>query len=404
MTSDTHHLSRRDFLAGVTAAPLAVSFGARRQDGPPNDKIRLGIIGSGSRGTWIGKLFQEHGGYEIVALADYFRDRVDACGETLGVPDNRRFTTLSAYRELLEIADIDAVAVMSPPIFHPEQARAAVEAGKHVFLAKPVAVDVPGCNSISRSGALAREQGLTYLVDFQTRVDADYRAVVEHLDAGAMGDIVFGESTCHLGTLRDLTDPDKTALENRLRNWVFDQALSGDIIVEQHIHTLDVMNWIMARPPLRVVGTRGRKVRTNVGNTSDYYTLLYEYPDDVGITFTARQFDGHGTQPESIWNRFFCTQGEVVLTYGGPVKLRGARAHDGDTGPIFTEGCRTNIAAFHEAVTSGDAENPTVEPSVRSNLVSIMGRMAAGSEGVVTWEDVVRDRTVIDAGLDGLQA
>ena len=115
-------------------------------------KIDLGVIGCGGRGTWIADLFQKHGGYNIVALADYFPDRVEAAGSKLGVPAAQRFTGLSAYRRLLE-QKLDAVAIESPPFFHPSQAADAVAAGKHVYLAKPVAVDVPGCMTIEQSAS-----------------------------------------------------------------------------------------------------------------------------------------------------------------------------------------------------------------------------------------------------------
>ena len=147
-----------------------------------NSKINLGIIGCGGRGTWIAKLFQQHGGYNLVAAADYFADRVDALGDALGVKPPQRFTGLSGYRRLLE-QPLDAVAIISPPYFHPEQAAAAVAAGKHVYVAKPIAVDVPGCRTIEQSGQKATEKKLCFLVDFQTRADAFYIEALKRVAA-----------------------------------------------------------------------------------------------------------------------------------------------------------------------------------------------------------------------------
>ena len=144
----------------------------------------LGIIGCGGRGSWIADLFQKHGGYNIVALADYFPDRVEALGDKLGVPPARRFTGLSAYRRLLE-QKLDAVAIESPPFFHPTQAADAVAAGKHVYLAKPVAVDVPGCMTIEQSAAKATANQPCFLVDFQTRANEPFIEAMRRVHDGA---------------------------------------------------------------------------------------------------------------------------------------------------------------------------------------------------------------------------
>ena len=151
-------LNRRQFAAGAAAITFSV-VGAKavaQQATPP--KVKLGLIGCGGRGTWIARLFQQHGGYEITAGTDYFADRVNSFGDALQVPAAQRYTGLAGYKRLLEKADVDAVAIESPPYFHPEQAAAAVDAGKHVYVAKPIAVDVPGCHTIGDSGKKATER------------------------------------------------------------------------------------------------------------------------------------------------------------------------------------------------------------------------------------------------------
>ncbi|MBI1983765.1 MAG: Gfo/Idh/MocA family oxidoreductase, partial [Acidobacteria bacterium] len=143
---------RRRFLAGTGAAASFTILKPRLvRSTAANSKIALGMIGCGQRGAWIADLFLKHGGYQMVAGADYFQDRVDAFGEKFNVENARRYTGLSCYKKLLD-EKVDAVAIESPPYFHPEQAAAAVDAGAHVFLAKPIAVDVPGCRSVEDCG------------------------------------------------------------------------------------------------------------------------------------------------------------------------------------------------------------------------------------------------------------
>ncbi len=214
-------------------------------------------------------------------MADYFQDKVDAIGNKLNVPASRRFTTLSGYKKLLECTEVDAVVIQSPPYFHPEQAQAAVDAGKHVYLAKPIAVDVPGCQTIEASGKAATAKKRCFQVDFQTRANAHYVEAIRRVHEGAIGEYVFGEAITHTSQLGTQAEPGTPGA--RLRNWVFDKALSGDIITEQQIHTLDVMSWVMNTTPLCATGTGGRKVRTHVGDCWDYFTVLFEYPNQVGV-------------------------------------------------------------------------------------------------------------------------
>ena len=398
-------LSRREFVAFTGAASLAaVAAPSFAQQAPSGPKIKLGVVGCGGRGRFIMELFNKHGGYEIVAVADYFQDRVDEAGEKFGVPAGRRFTGLGGYRRVLE-AKPDALAIMTPPYFHPEQAAAAVEAGCHVYVAKPVAVDVPGCQSIEASGEKATAKKLCFLVDFQTRAQPFYQEALRLVHGGALGDFAFGEAYYHCGRL-NIRPPNEGA-EGRLRNWLFDKALSGDIITEQNVHALDVMNWVYGRPPLHAFGTGGRKVRVDVGDCWDTFTLHYQYPNNVGMTFSSRQFDGHGTTPEGIVCRVFGTKGVLETNYGGNVMIRGENFYrGGSTKQIYVEGASNNIAAFHEALVKGDcsAVNATVAPSVQSTLITLMGRKAAYTGKLVTWEETLRDTERLDARLEGFKS
>ncbi|MBN2316323.1 MAG: Gfo/Idh/MocA family oxidoreductase [Sedimentisphaerales bacterium] len=401
-------ISRRRFMAGAGAA--ALSFTVVKPElvrgAGANSKVNLGLIGCGGRGTWIANLFKEHGGYNIIAVADYFQDRVDNAGEKLGVASANRFPGLSAYKKLLE--KVDAVAIESPPYFHPGQAADAVDAGCHTYVAKPIAVDVPGCHSIADSGKKATRNKLCFLIDFQTRADPFYCEALKRVREGALGEMVFGEAIyhagCPFGRMYDTwrSDPDNS--ENRLRAWGLDRVLSGDIITEQNIHTLDVMSWIMDAEPVYAVGTGARTIRP-VGTCNDHFALLFEYPNKVGITFSSKQFEGHGTQPDGIRNRMFGSKGVLETEYGGQVIIRGENFYRGGKSPgIYKDGAIANIATFHKSIVEGTYDNPTVEPSVRSNLVTILGRTAAYTGRKVTWRKLIESTEKLDANLKGVKS
>jgi predicted dehydrogenase len=394
---------RRRFLAGVAAAAATVTIvrPSAVRAAATNSKIAIGMIGCGGRGGFLAGLFAANGNYVVTAAHDYFADRAKGMGDKHKVPAERRYSGLSGYKKVLE-AKVDAVVVASPPFFHPLQAAAAVDAGKHVYVAKPIAVDVPGCLTVEAAGRKATEKKQIFLVDFQTRVDPLYMEALKKVHEGAIGDFAFGESTYHCGRL-GAKGEDKTP-EGRLRNWVFDKALSGDIITEQNIHTLDVMSWIMNAPPVRAFGTCGRKVRVDVGDCSDNFAVTFEYANGVGIAYSGRQFKGHGTQPDGIRNRMFGSLGVLETQYGGQVMIRGKNFYRGGKNPaIYKEGAKANIAAFYKQITEKGCQNATVAPSVRSNLVTILGRTAAYTGELVTWGKLLKSDERVDGKLKGLK-
>ena len=279
-------LGRRDFLAGAAAAAaVSIVRPSAVRGSQANSTIELGAIGCGNRGQWIADLFQKHGKYRYVAGADYFQDRVDALGKKHEIPEAARFTGLGAYQRLLE-RKLDAVVIETPPYFHPEHAAAAVEAGKHVFTAKPIAIDVPGCLSIGESGKKAREKKLVFLVDFQTRANKAFRETARRIHAGQIGRIVCAEGhypTGGIAVAATYKSPD-----DRLRNWYPIKELSGDFIVEQSIHALDVATWFLNAAPLQAIGTGGKRARPHA-DIWDHFALIYSFPDDVPLTFTCLQ-------------------------------------------------------------------------------------------------------------------
>jgi len=406
MESET--FTRRKFIAATGTAALGAFTIVNPllvRGSVANTKIRIGIIGCGGRGTWIAQLFKNHGGYEVVAGADYFQDKVDAFGMQLGVPKNKLFTGLSAYQKLID-SGVDAIAIESPPYFHPEQAATGVAAGKHVYLAKPAAVDVPGCTSIEESGLKATKNNLCFLIDFQTRANDYFIEALHRVHNGDIGELAFGEASYHAefpfaGQNKILKSDPKNA-ENQLRAWGISRELSGDIITEQNIHTLDVMSWIMNSKPVSAYGSCGHNVRDDIGTCSDHFALVFKYPKNVTITFSSRQFES--ASAGGIINRMFGSKGTLETKYGGQVRVLGENPYPGgETGPIYQQGAEANIAAFYNNINSGNYKNTTLMPGVTSNLVTILGRTAAYTNKEVVWEDLIKSKEKLNPNLKGLK-
>jgi myo-inositol 2-dehydrogenase/D-chiro-inositol 1-dehydrogenase len=378
--------SRRQFVKGAaaTAGILVVKpqsvFGAQANSAPA-----IGVIGCGGRGRFVARFFPEHTNAKIVALSDPFTDRLEQANRMFKLDKTRLFKGVNAYKELLAL-DLDGVVVTSPPYFHPEQATAAVAANKHVYLAKPVAVDVPGCNSILATSKEAQGK-LSFLVDFQTRADPLFIEAAKRVHNGEIGELVCGQIYYQTGRLGRQDLPGMSPTQARLRNWVFDKILSGDIIVEQNIHVLDVCNWYLQAHPLKAGGTGGRKARTDIGDCWDHFIAIYWYPNDVKIAFSSSQFlEGF----DDMCMRVYGTRGTVDSHYGGRVTITGRSPWEGgDTANIYADGAITNVKNFVKSIETGEYLN-NAQVSVESNLTSILGRMAAYRENLVTWDGMMR--------------
>lgn len=395
-------LTRRHFLAKAGAGALSFTIVAPQlvRAAAANSKIDIGLIGCGGRGQSITPMFVNQGGYRVVAVADYFPDKTESAGQRLGVPAAKRFTGLNGYRSLLD-EKLDAVLIESPPFFHPEHAAAAVAAGKHVYCAKPVAVDVPGCSSIAASGRKATEKKLVFLVDFQTRATGAFQGAVERLRAGMIGPIKSGEAAyqCSLyfaGMDAEFRKSAKDAAA-RLRAWAIDRVLSGDVITEQNIHCLDVATWFLDAAPLKAVGTGGR-ARDFLGDCRDHFSVIFTFPNDVILTFHSKQF---GAEYDDIMCRVYGTTGSAEGHYGGKVWVRN---REDRYEANCNDGLAANIANFHKCITEARFDNPTVAPSVRSNLTTIVGRAAAYQKREVTWDEVMKANEKLEFDTRGLKA
>ena len=392
-------INRRAFFAGtatataLTALKPSLAFGTEL-----NAKIEIGLIGCGGRGNWLGPLFDESGLFRWVACADYFQDRVDQFGARHQIEPARRSTGLSGYQRLLE-SKLDAVVIETPPYFHPEQAAAAVEAGKHVFLAKPIAVDAPGCLAIADAGKRASARKLVFLVDFQTRANQHYRTALRMVRNGDVGKIVMGEA--HYPWQGGGRGAPPATPEGQLRSWYYVLALSGDFIVEQSIHSLDVATWIINADPIRAMGTGGQSLRPE-GSIWDHFAVNYFFPDDVALSFTCIQ--SIPEMRDEITARVYGSDGYIQTDYFSDVVVRGKDFYKGNNPDLYTSGAKDNIREFHQFITEGKCDNPTVAPSVRSNLTAILGREAGYRRGEVTLTDLIKQGERLSPNLAGLKA
>jgi myo-inositol 2-dehydrogenase / D-chiro-inositol 1-dehydrogenase len=406
-TPKSSPFTRRQFLAtaGASALSLAVAQPQMSRATQNDAKINFGLIGCGGRGTWIADLFVKNGNYNVAAVADYFSDRAQSAGDKFQVDSSRRFSGLDAYKRLVD-ENIDAVVVESAPYFHPQHCAAGIEAGKHVYCAKPISVDVPGCHLMAETGRKATAKKLVMLIDFQTRAHPSYQEAVKVVHAGGIGRIISGEAAYQTGDTwshhdqqirQNPNDP-----ETRLRCWGADRTLSGDIITEQNIHALDVASWILDAAPIWAYGAGGRTRPPLVNGVWDNFSVIFQYPNDVRLTFDSKQA---GKGWEDIECRVYGETGVIDTHYFGVVKVICDDAYNGGTlGNLYTDGVVNNIATFHKAITEKDYSNPTVAPSVRSNLTTILGRTAAYKRAEVTWNDMMKANEKWEANLKGLKA
>ncbi|HZS04873.1 MAG TPA: Gfo/Idh/MocA family oxidoreductase [Blastocatellia bacterium] len=407
----SHNAPRRRFVKAATATgaglmfvPAASVFGT-----PANSSPRLGIIGSGGRGNEVGGQFTTHTDTRVTALADPFDDRLaqtrdhfDKVAEEKGyakIPSENLFKGLKAYEKLVQSKDVDVVLVTSPPYFHPEHLEAAVAAGKHVYLEKPVATDVHGCNRVVKAGKQANGK-VSIHVGFQKRYSEAYRAMMEKIHGGELGDLVLGQSFYYTNDLDRKAKPGMSEMEARIRNWVFDKVLSGDILVEQNIHIIDAVNWAFKSHPIRAMGSGGRIVRKDVGDVWDHFIMTFVYPGEVKVSFNSNQFKNKGYRDQG--ERFFGTKGVAESHQGGQVFINfndGTKWDSGTTSALATS-VGNKVKAFIEGIKSGKFENQT-EQGADSTLSVILGRTAAYSGREMTWERLVKSDAKWDAKLNG---
>src|SRR5258705_13082471 len=294
-----------------------------------NSAVRVGLLGCGGRGTEDATNLVDTGNARVVALADLFRDQLDAAHANFdklqqvkgyaALDPSQLFLGPNAYRQIAASKEIDAIVIATPPYYHPDHLEAVVASGKHVYLEKPVAVDVPGALRVIEIGKHA-EGKLSFDVGFQIRDCPPFVEMVRRIHAGALGKIVCGEAHYLTGYIDRPAWPNASTGEKRLRNWIYDRILSGDIIVEQNIHVVDICNWILQSHPMKVAAMGGRAGRPTDGDVYGNYNAVFQYPGGVDITFSSTQF------VKGWWDvteRFFGTKGVSQSPYTGPLGIWG---------------------------------------------------------------------------------
>src|SRR5436189_2029852 len=417
-------VNRRTFL-GVTASAAAAVFikpelvrGSRT-----NSSIRVGLLGCGGRGTEDASNLVDTGGARVVALADLFQDQLDAAhahfdqtqqAKGYAALDSRQlFVGQRAYEQIAASKDVDAIVIATPPFFHPQHLDAVVTGGKHVYLEKPVAVDVPGAKKVIEIGKRAQGK-LSLDVGFQIRDCPPFVELVNRIHNGAIGNIVCGEAYYLTGYIDRPPWPNASPAERRLRNWVHDRVLSGDIIVEENIHVIDICNWVLQAHPLNATATGGRQGRPpDDGDCYGNYNVVFRYPNNVAVTFSSTQF------AKGWWDvseRFFGTKGTALSPYSGPLGIWGdepwqweaSAAKDAtNQGFSVTGKFPSNLEladpekkkAFVSSITTGHFHNQAAK-GAESALSCMMARSAAYTGREVSWEELLKSKEVLDPKLD----
>ena len=386
---------RREFVkASATAAAGFVIIKPGSVYGTPaNDSIGLGVIGCGGRGKYVPREFLSAGGTHVVALHDLFDDRLsetrthyDKIHEEKGLPkiaDGMVFKGPEAYEKLAAAKDVDAVIITSPPYWHPDHFEAAIAGGKHTWLEKPVATDVQGAKRVEATGRKGAGK-VSMTVGFQGRYAPAYAEMVKRIHEGAIGDIVTAQTYYYSGDLNRKGREGASALENRVRNWVFDKALSGDILVEQNIHVLDIVNWVLRSRPLTAAANGGKKARLDV-DCCDHFNVVYTYPGNVHVGFGSTQF---AKSFDERAQRFMGTKGYAEAHFGkGGVRIVGDNAWESGAESGFDQAVERKVAAFLESIRSGSYQND-VASGVESTLTAILGRTAAYEREDRAWDKV----------------
>ncbi|AQG81264.1 Gfo/Idh/MocA family protein [Spirosoma montaniterrae] len=417
MTNESNQ-DRRDFLksaglltsgAVLSSLPgLALPFSA---GGPGyhfsvNDTIKVALIGCGGRGTGAAQqALNTKQNVKIVALADAYRDRVDDAYKSLmgrslkaadgspkvDVPEDRKFVGFDAYKQAIALADV--VILATPPGFRPSHFEEAVRQGKHVFMEKPVATDAPGVRKVLAAAEEAKKKKLNVVVGLQRHYQPNYREMVKRIHDGALGDIVGGQVYWISGGVwQKPRKPDQTEMDYQMRNWYYFNWLCGDHINEQHIHNIDVANWVKRGYPVSCQGTGGRQVRTgkDYGEIFDHHIVDFTYADGTVINSQCRHYEGTYS---IVDEKFVGTKGKVdtfgqksaLLAYkGAPIYVHNGKA-DGNPYQIEHD-------ELFDAIAKGQYKFADAENGAKSTMTAVMGRMATYSGNVVKWDDALNSQ------------
>lgn len=417
-------MTRREFVsAAAGAAGLMIIKPQLVRGTAANSHLRLGLLGCGGRGTHDATVLSTETPVRVIALADMFQDQLDKAKAHFGqiaqkqgyagVEDHRIFRGPNAFEQIAGNKDVDVVLITTPPYFHPQHLEAAVDAGKHAYCEKPVSVDVDGAKRVVATGKKA-EGRLSLDVGFELRSAPPYVELNKHIQAGALGQIACGEGYYYSSFIKRPNWPNASADYIRLRNWIYDRTLSGDIIVEQNIHVIDTFNWMLGGHPLKASATGGRQVRTDSGNVYGHYNTIFHYPNQVAINFASTQFN------KGWWDvagRFFGSKGVSEWHYSGPVAVYGDNpwkwnppqgSQPSGNGKFSVTGAFSdNLAqadpekfkSYVESITSGKFHNQAAE-GAESTLSVMLAREAAYLGRELAWDELVSMDMSWDSGIN----
>ncbi|MFN0168644.1 MAG: Gfo/Idh/MocA family protein [Bryobacteraceae bacterium] len=420
--NETKPTTRRDFVAAAAAFTIVKPELVRGSS--RNSAVRMALFGCGGRGTGVAESFTTETTAQYVALGDLFQEqtektqaRINKAAEKkskAAISPSMLFHGPRSLERLAESKDVDVIHIATPPYFHPEHFERAAAGKKHIYLEKPVAVDVPGAKRVMRAGEKAIANKLSVAVGFQLRHATPYVQLVERVRRGDLGTLVCGLCHYYAGAIPMPERPNASPRERRLRNWLHDRVLSGDILVEQNIHLIDATNWVLNGHPVKAQGTGGRAGRTDAGDCWSHFNVNFTYPGDVHVTVTSTQFI---QGPWDVAMRYFGTNGNSEMRYDAPVRITGPNQWDfpglGAPGQV-TDTQAAVAGAFKGALDDADAmrQKHFIESIVSGNLLAeagrgaestlsaILGRQAAYTGRPWTWDELLRLEEVWDAKLD----
>ena len=415
-------LDRRAFFGAGAAAGLMILDSRLVRGSQANSAVRVGLLGCGGRGTADATSIAMSGPARIVALADLFEDRLLTAKTHFdevankqghaGVDKSQMFKGPRASEQIFASSEVDAVVIATPPYFHPQHLAAAVQAGKHVYCEKPVAIDVPGIKHALEVAKKAEDR-VSVDVGFQIRKAPPFVELVRRIHAGAIGEIACGEAHYYCPFLAMPEYPNASPTEFRLRHWLHDRVLSGDIIVEQNIHVIDICNWVLKRHPYKAIGTGGRKGRTEQGNAYSHFNVIFYYPENVEVSFSSTQF---GKGAFDVERALFRNSRQFEFALRGPRTNHRRRAWtwEGDGQAQRKKGDFSVTGTFSDNLAQADSEKHAdfiqsitsrkfhnqIGMGAESALTAMLGRTAAYTGKETTWAEMMESNEVWDAGID----
>lgn len=418
-------MDRRKFVGTAAAASGILLLKPRTVFGyEANSAVRLALLGCGSRGTSVAESFLNNTGARVVALADLFPDklqpakeRIDQAGAKKGyssIEPKMMFHGYKAFEEVASSPDVDAVQISTPPWFHVQHLDAAVRGGKHVYCEKPIGVDVAQSKQALEIGK--RAQGKVSLeVGFQIRSAPPFVEMIRRIQQGALGKIGAIAANYNAPGASYPAMPNMSADELRIRRWYWDLVLSGDIIVEQAIHLIDICNWALQSHPIKATGTGGRNIISHPGDTWDNYEIAFTYPGDVHVSFSCTQFGPNDWFDVSA--RMFGAEGHAEIPYSGAMRIVGEHPWTWTDQEPTKQAAPTKFAAngvfsdnlalaqrekdrgFIDSITSGNFHNQSAA-GVETALSAMLGRMAGRLGREVTWDEVLHHGEKFELGIN----